>query len=79
MVIERHCTLRLITISLRSDGLVGVCLPFAVCHFSLVCHNVEQFVIACLLANGLKYGDKPGVLSKVPGVSQRLGEPVFSY
>jgi len=58
------------TIYLRSDCLVCVCLTFAVCTFSLVCHNAEQFIVACLLENGLKYGDKPGgFLSKVPGVS----------
>ena len=28
--------------------------------FHLFCHNAEQFIVACLLENGLQYGDKPG-------------------
>jgi len=69
------------TISLRSDCLVCVYLTFAVCTFSLVCHNAEQFIVACLLENGLKYGDKPGgfcQMSRGVVVASR-GEPVFCY
>jgi len=37
-----------------------VCLTFDVCNFFTVLSYAEQFVVACLLDNGLKYGDKPG-------------------
>jgi len=62
-----------------------MCLTFAVYNFSLVCYNAAQFIVACLLVDGLKYGDKPEVFVKSPrGVivardRDTAGQPVFRH